>query len=482
MARFAQRGASVLLILLIMVLLLVAFFATFTLSRVSAGGDERGETQKRLAAASAALERFAAANQRLPCPADPAAATGAEVTATPATCSFDIGTIPWLTLGLTSDAGLDAWGRKISYRVYTGNKGSFTQPGGVSMVECDTVEPTPQTGATGVAASAGGLCVANADPYQRTTTPEKFLFGKGLTVSDFGTTRNDVAYVLVSHGASGLGAYTTAGNQLAMPDSNDEKNNAGDPSKTFTAKAFSGADIEVVNAQHFDDLIVYATITDLVKRIGLAARDWPDTSTASLTFDAATVAMAAGVGSVTPGDLGTPTLDFGSARVTGYVGTTATNISYDTNSAGSPTGGLGIAGNSIFGFGSNLMSSLAGEFLRIDFDQAGAKFAVTLNEFGTYNFSGKTYIEQVQFKFYLSNTLVGSPITKPGCNIDGGLASFAITPSGVFDAVEIIPVAAAESGGGAPLVSLFLVSEIKTCSASTANCKTGLATGANTCP
>ena len=129
---------------------------------------------------------------------------------------------------------------------------------------------------------------------------------------------------------------------------------------------------------------------------------------------------------MTPGDLGTPTLDFGSARVTGYVGTTATNISYDTNSVGSPTGGLGIAGNSIFGFGSNLMSSLAGEFLRIDFDQAGAKFAVTLNEFGTYNFSGKTYIEQVQFKFYLSNTLVGSPITKPGCNIDGGLASYAI--------------------------------------------------------
>ena len=481
MRRFAQRGASMLLILLIMVLLLVAFFATYTLSRVSAGGDERAETQKRLATAAAALDRFAAANQRLPCPADPAAATGAEVTATAATCSFDTGTIPWLTLGLTSDAGLDAWGRKLSYRVYTGNRGSFTQPGGVSMVECDTVEPTPQTGATGVAASLGGLCVPNTDPYQRTTTPEKFLFGKGLTVSDFGTTHNDVAYVLLSHGASGLGAYTTAGNQLAMPASIDEKNNAGDPTKTFTAKAFSGADIEVIHATHFDDLIVYATIGDLVKRIGLEARDWPDTSTSSMTFDAATVAAAAGVGSVTPGDLGTPTLDFGSARVTGYVGTssptptgTETNLTYDTSGSGG--GGVGVAGAL-----SNRISSFGGEFIRVELAQAATSFAVTLDDFGTYSLLGQTYTERVQITFYLDTVAVGTAQTKQACNADGGLASFEVTPGGTFNKVDIAPLAASGSGGGS-WVSAFLLSAIKACATSSPPCKTSLATGANTCP
>ena len=482
MSRFSQRGASTLLILLIMVLLLVAFFAAWTVSRITGSGDDRTETDKRLNAAAAALERYAASNQRLPCPADPSAAAvtpGAEVKATAATCSFDTGTLPWLTLGLTSDAGLDAWGRKLSYRVYTGNKGSFTQPGGVSMVECDTVEPTIGS-ATNVAASLGGLCVSNADPYQRTTTPDKFLFGKGLTVIDRGTTHADVAYVVISHGASGLGAWTIAGTQLASPNSSDEKNNMKDTG-SFTIKAFSGADIEVVNPQHFDDQLVYATIGDLVKRAGLQARDWPDTATSSVTFDATTVAAALGQPSVTPGDQGATTLDFGSARVTGYTGTTATNISYDTNSAGTPVGGIGVAGNAITGFGfANMISSLSGEFLSITLSQAGAKFAVTLNEFGIYNFSGSTYTEQAQFKFYLGTTLVDT-ITKAGCNTDGGLASFSMTPAGVFDKVEVIPVAATRAGGGT-LVSLFLLSEIKACTASTSNCKTSLTTGANTCP
>jgi type II secretory pathway pseudopilin PulG len=474
MADRRERGASALLILLIMALLLVAFFAVFTLSRVSGAGDERADTQKRLAAAALALEQYAAAGSRLPCPADPTADTGAEVQNTVATCTFGEGTLPWLALGMTRDASLDAWGRKISYRVYTGNKGSLTQPGGASMVDCDKVEPT--TGAaTPVAGSLGGLCVANADPFQRSTTPDKFLAGKGLTLVDFGVTHNDVAYVLISHGASGLGAYTTAGARLAMPNSVKERNNTRETG-AFTIDAFSGADIEAVNAQHFDDLLVYATIPDLVKRAGLEARDWPDTATSSLTFDSATISAAAGT-TVTSGDVGAATLDFGSARVSGFSGASpaATNISYDPNTSGTPTGGIGVAGSF-----SNLMSSLGNEYLRIEFSQPGGKFAVTLNNFGTYSF-GETFTEEAQFKFYLANTLVGSAVTKGGCNPDGGLASFLMTPSGPFDAVEIIPVAATGSSGGSSY-SAFLVSEIKACAASAASCKTGLTTGANTCP
>jgi type II secretory pathway pseudopilin PulG len=469
-----ERGASTLLILLIMALLLVAFFAVFTLSRVSGAGDERADTQKRLAAAAAALEQYVAARYRLPCPADPAADTGAEVQNTVATCTFGEGTLPWLTLGLAREASLDAWGRKISYRVYTGNKGSLTQPGGASMVECDTIEPTPGA-ATGVAASVGGLCVSNADPFLRSTTPAKFLAGKGLRVDDFGVTHDDVAYVLVSHGASGFGAYTTAGSRLSMPTSARERNNTRETG-TFTIDAFSGADIEAVNALHFDDLLAYGTIPDLVKRAGLAARDWPDTATSSLTFDAATVSAAAGT-TVTSGDVGAATLDFGSARISGFSGVTpaATNISYDPNTSGVPTGGIGVAGSF-----SNLMSNLGNEYLRIDFSQPGGKFAVTLNNFGTYSF-GETFTEQAQFKFYLANTLVGSAITKGGCNADGGLASFSMTPAGPFDAVEIVPVASTGSSGGS-FYSAFLVSEIKACTASAATCKTGLTTGANTCP
>src|SRR6478672_9140606 len=196
MPRGRQAGASAVMILVIFVLLMVGFYALYTLSRVTGAGDERTDTQKRLAAAAAALERFAAANRRLPCPADGAASSGLEQQASAATCTYGAtGTLPWLTLGLSSDAGLDGWGRKISYRVYTGNAGSLTQPGGVSMVDCDTVELTPG-GATASAGGLGGLCVTNADPYLRSTTPAQFLAGKGLTLDDYGTNHTDVAYVL----------------------------------------------------------------------------------------------------------------------------------------------------------------------------------------------------------------------------------------------------------------------------------------------
>ena len=477
-----ERGASALLILLIMVLLLVAFIATFTLSRVSGSGDDRTETRKRLAAAAVALEQYAAARSRLPCPADPAADTGAEVQDTVATCTFGEGTLPWATLGLIREASLDAWGRKISYRVYTGNKGSLTQPGGVSMVECDKIEPTPGA-ATGVAASVGGLCVSNPDPFQRSTTPEKFLAGKGLRVDDFDVTHNDVAYVLVSHGASGFGGYTTAGVRLTMPDSAAEKNNT-QATGSFTIKAFSGADIEANHAQHFDDLLAYATISDLAKRAGLEARDWPDTATSSLTFDSATVSAAAGQ-TVTSGDVGAATLDFGSARVSGFSdGGTATNISIDPNTSGTATDGIGViraADSWLPGSLTNLMSNYGNEYIRIEFSLPGGQFAVTLNNFGTYPSSGETFTERAQFKFYLANTLVGSPIVKSGCRADGGLASFTMAPSGPFDAVEIIPISSTGSDGGT-FYTGFLVSEIKACTASAATCKTGLTTGANTCP
>ena len=479
-ARARQRGASTLLILLIMVLLLVAFFAAYTLSRVASGGDERNDTLQRLSAAAAALERYAAANMRLPCPADGAANTGLEVLddVDPATkCKFsDTGTVPWLTLGLSRDAGLDAWGRKISYRVYTGNAGSLTQAGGTSMVECDLVDPAVPPAAK----TATGLCVPNADPLLRSTTAATFLNGKGLRLNDYGINRTDVAYVLISHGATGGGGWTVAGTMLPLPGGDELKNTQGD---NFVARAFSDPDDADKPNRHFDDLLAFATLPDLVKRTGLEARDWPDIATSSVTFDSSSVSAAAGQ-TITSGDVGAATLDFGSATVSGFsTGGAATNISLDPNSSGTATDGIGVvraADSWLPGSLSNLMSNYGNEYIRIQFSQPGGQFAVTLNNFGTY-VAGETFTEQVQFKFYLANILVGSAITKGGCHADGGLASFTMTPAGPFDAVEIIPVAATGSAGGTSYTGL-LVSEIKACTASTATCKTGLATGANTCP
>lgn len=371
---------------------------------------------------------------------------------------------------------LDGWGRKISYRVYTGNSGSLTQPGGVSMVECDTEEEPTAGNATAVAASLGGLCVSNADPSLRSTKASRFLAGKGLSLNDSGTAYNDVAYVLVSHGRTGLGAYTVSGARLDLP-TGDERGNTRETG-AFTIKAFSDPDTGASSGVHFDDLLVYRRIPELVKRIGLSERNWPDVAIASVTFDNPTVAAAAGHAVIT-GDVGAPTLDFGSARVSTYStvgGTpdTATNISFD-DTFGS-TAGIGVAGNF-----SNLISNDADEWMKIEFVDAAGKFAVTLNDFGSYDFSGQTYTEQVQFTFFDGATQVGSPIVKAGCNADGGLASYSMAPAAAFNRVEIRPQWAVAPSSDQFYTGL-LVAQVATCAATATSCTTSLSAPSNECP
>jgi hypothetical protein len=268
-----QHGGVGIMILLLMVLVMSGYLATYALQRVSTGGHERAATERFLAIAANALDQFAAANMRLPCPANPTMSTGVEAQATLARCSFDEGTLPWATLGMNQSDAIDGWGRKLSYRVYDGNAGSLTQPGGVSMVECDTVEPTAGN-KTGVAAGLGGLCVSNADYKLRSTKPANFLAGKGFMLNDYGTAHNDVAYVVISHGPTGFGGYTVSGARLEMPKGAelDNTRDTGD----FTIKAFSNPDTAADAVAHFDDLLIYRTLPDLIERARLTARDWPE--------------------------------------------------------------------------------------------------------------------------------------------------------------------------------------------------------------
>jgi hypothetical protein len=155
-----ESGLSGVIILALLALVMAGLIAAYAMSRISESGDERSLTAIRLNVAAEALERFAASTMRLPCPADPTVETGVEMQETAATCRFPTGTIPWSTIGLLREQGVDGWGRKISYRVYTGNKGSLTQARGVSMIECDTDEPAPEDPAP-VVNGLGGFCGPN---------------------------------------------------------------------------------------------------------------------------------------------------------------------------------------------------------------------------------------------------------------------------------------------------------------------------------
>src|SRR5258706_10132553 len=139
-----QRGVSILFVAVVLIIVAAASLAFLALTRTSAGIDRSNETASHLAKISNSLEQFASASERLPCPANPALDTGdAEPNVASAACNFaTTGTVPSRTLGLPREDPFDAWGWKISYRVYQGATG-LTQAGGASKGHCDKIGHPP---------------------------------------------------------------------------------------------------------------------------------------------------------------------------------------------------------------------------------------------------------------------------------------------------------------------------------------------------
>jgi type II secretory pathway pseudopilin PulG len=466
--RRRQQGAGAVFIVVILLIALLVALAVVSFNRSGNAVTDRGQTSTNLAAAAAALDQFAGASGRLPCPSNPGTSAadpgdGVESPAVPTgSCDYSLGTLPWRTLGMRRDDAFDAWGWKISYRVYSGGTGSFTQAGGASMVNCDTIQALT----TRQPVDGNGLCPTAHDTYSA-----DFIAGKGLSVTDFGTTYDGTkatggaAYVLVSHGPSGQGAYTTSGAQQGAPKSNDEKNNllATGP---FVAKAASDSDTSATDTTHFDDVLLYRTVSDLATRANLVARDWPDDVLAGVKFDSATLSDA--LGHSPSSDTGQTNITFAYAAVSSLNSGTAQDISFATSGGNSGIGEVGGGNNALNGF--------SGEGLRIVLTQSARKFALTLNSFGRSSFFGFPYAEQVQVNCLKGLVPVDS-VTKVACNSGNGLASFSITAAGDFDTVE---VKALPTTFGF-IDSSFTLSEFASCTA-TGVCTTTLATAGNTCP
>ena len=463
-----ERGASGVLIAVILVLIVVAILAVAGLSRTTDSTRQRDQTFVNLNAAASALDAYVSVAQRLPCPADPSADTGVEVVNGPTDCQFRSGTLPWQTIGMRRDDSFDAWGRKISYRVYTGNTG-LTQAGGASMANCDTIEALP--GGT----TAAGLCnpVPNTtNPADRNTTPAQFLAGKGLQVTDMGAVHPDAAYVLISHGVTGLGGWTASGTQLDTPPNGPERDNTRDTGP-FTIQAFSDQDTGVSVVGHFDDLLVYRGIEDLARRANLAARDWPDTILSSIVFDKNTVGAALNTNNP-PADTGQATIAFNLASVTAFNSGGNQNVAF-VSGGGSTDSIGGVSG------GDGLLGSGGGEGLRIDLTSTARQFAFTLDSFDDLFF---VFHERVEVRFYTLSgnvaTLVAT-VTKQSCSSNGKVASFSIDPGVDFNRVELRPLITTNSFGFGNFDSSLSLAEIRTCAASV-TCETTLAPTGNTCP
>lgn len=206
----------------------------------------RSDTEKTLADIREALIGFAIINGRLPCPADRSIQTatnnaGMEATigsGATLTCSCITGTtakfggtacstnasgvLPWTTLGLPES---DAWGNRFSYYVDS----IFSR--GVNPVQSTAVSPKTWT-----KDATDHPCTFTPD-YSGAPTNSAFALCSYasisiLTAASGGTTlASGIPAIVVSHGKSSAGAWTTSGTQIPGAAGDDESENAdGDSS------------------------------------------------------------------------------------------------------------------------------------------------------------------------------------------------------------------------------------------------------------
>ena len=150
MHKFHRKNAGFTLVEMTIVLVIVSLLIGGLALSITAQQDTANirDTQRRLDQAQEALLGFAAANGRLPCPAAPPAAGGAESPIGTGACTNALnGFVPATTLGLSpTDAQgylVDAWGNPIRYAVFSdtigGQANPFTTPNGMKNVTLPTL-------------------------------------------------------------------------------------------------------------------------------------------------------------------------------------------------------------------------------------------------------------------------------------------------------------------------------------------------------
>jgi hypothetical protein len=293
-----QHGGALLIIVGIVLILAMTALIRYTPSEMARKLRKQTEISKSLAKIDTALANFVAKNRRLPCPANGLLATGVANAGIemnfPACNTQTNGVVPWITLGISEDDARDPWSARFTYRVDPAL--AAAAPLLMNMSNCD-VSGTGSVAAGGACRSPTPTCVANPATC---TSPATFLIGKGLDVWD-GTSAwaarsnnrpagTGAAYVLISHGETGAGAYNRGGvfqpgtigpiplipgpgTQVAGNDELANLNNQGVFLTSAIGSAYRDSTVDTSRAlSHFDDYLSHPTLQTVLGKISLGAR------------------------------------------------------------------------------------------------------------------------------------------------------------------------------------------------------------------
>jgi prepilin-type N-terminal cleavage/methylation domain-containing protein len=229
-------------------------------------GSRVTETNAKLDRIEDALLLFGIQNGCLPCPATGSIATGVAnygtarhaagyYTSGCATasnlCVATAGVVPWLNLGLSEDDITDAWGNRISYQLSSGTTTTCTAS-------------TPLASRNNNLQLSGGFARNSTLPscYPYGTLAVNNAAGGAIVPGVAG--QEGAAYVLVSHGPDGEGAWTATEKAESGPHNNQEAN--ADDATPFVQNDFSDfGDVR------FDDVVRWRTAPMLIQLCGTNA-------------------------------------------------------------------------------------------------------------------------------------------------------------------------------------------------------------------
>jgi type II secretory pathway pseudopilin PulG len=455
-----QRGVFLVLFVIALAALMAIVLFGNMLSSVGKRADDAARNQESFSVINAALIQFIQLNLRLPCPASGLSATGLEDTTSPAntvTCLSPSGVVPWTTLGLSQAAVQDSWGRMFSYRVYDGATG-FTRANGLNLSDCLDSDVSPVYPLSG----PGGFA-CNATTHENARSD--FFDSKGLSVNDRGTLKTQVAYALISHGASGYGAYAPASppTRLTMPTPTSKELLNANTGGAYWILDPSAAGVTADDTNHFDDIVSYAVASDLVMVAKAGGRAWP----LATILDRVAVTGQSNTGS------GTINMGVPSEKVA-LSGGPLTVYAFAFNGSSRTIASVNDSGVYAAGATGNISNH---EGLGFDFRVQRRILKVTLASFIVQAIGGA---EQAQFTFFDGATQVAQ-INKSACHPtgNGDTANF-VFDIGIAYGKSFTKVEIADPTNGS--VTSFGVASIAACQNNDSACILPGSVAANDCP
>jgi prepilin-type N-terminal cleavage/methylation domain-containing protein len=278
------RGFTLIEIVVVLFIVGVVIAMAAAITTALSAGQRLATTTTRMQAVDAAIVQFVMQQKRLPCPADGTlvstnANAGTETARTAlngCTTNEAGGVLPWRALGLSETDASDGWNHRLTYRVQP----ALAADNALDMSGCD-----PAKAATGgaIAACAAGCTSAN---IAACTAPSDFLLAKGLQVRNVagtvimepspvaGTPPTGAAYVVISVGSSGGGAYMGSGqlSSTITTDGTEEKKNYANLAYAAGVYYVDDGISDVAGAAHFDDVVSRPALLTVINKAGLARR------------------------------------------------------------------------------------------------------------------------------------------------------------------------------------------------------------------